>query len=267
MPELPEVETLCRQLKNVILDKEIRSFEIFDPKLIAGERPEGRRVISVVRKGKALEIKLDGGDGGITIILHLRMTGRLLWQDNNNPPSPHTRFTIFFQQGRLDCVDPRRFATLLVQKTKSTPDFPAVALEPLKDFRASRLWEMAKKRKVPIKSFLMDQRFIAGIGNIYACEILYETSVNPWQKTDSLSPTKWQEIEEATIAILNRAIDCRGTTVSDWRDLFGRKGEYQYHLKVYARQGCLCPRCRIAIQYIRLAGRGTYFCPACQKAD
>lgn len=267
MPELPEVETLCRQLKNVILDKEIRSFEIFDPKLAAGEKLVGRRVCSVARHGKALAIKLDGSNSGVTILLHLRLTGRLLWHDDNNPPFPHTRFTFSFPQGRLDCIDPRRFATLSVQKTEEIPDFAVAVVEPLKDFRTPRLWEMARKRKIPVKSFLMDQRFIAGIGNIYACEILYETSVNPRQKTDSLSPAKWQEIEEATISILNKAIDCRGTTVSDWRDLFGRKGEYQHHLKVYARQGSPCPRCQVAIQYTRLSGRGTYFCPTCQKAD
>ncbi|PIP05645.1 MAG: hypothetical protein COX52_10875 [Syntrophobacterales bacterium CG23_combo_of_CG06-09_8_20_14_all_48_27] len=273
MPELPEVETLCRQLKQVILDKEIRSFEIIDSKLTAGEGLEGRRVLSVGRQGKALEMKLDDGDG-ITILLHLRLTGRLLWQGDNNFSFPHTRFTISFPHGRLDCIDPRRFATLSVQKTGFS-DFDdrleacptGMVVEPLKDFYASRLWEMARRRKIPVKSFLMDQRFIAGIGNIYASEILYEAFVNPWQKTDSLSPAKWQEIEEATTSILNRAIVCRGTTVSDWRDLFGRKGEYQRYLKVYARQGRPCPRCQAAIQYMHLSGRGTYFCPTCQKAD
>lgn len=263
MPELPEVETLCRQLKQIILDKEIRSFEILDSKLTTGERLAGRRVFSVGRQGKMLEIKLDDG---ITMLLHLRLTGRLLWQKDNNLPFPHTRFMISFREGRLDCIDPRRFATLSIQKT-GNPDFAASIVEPLKDFRASRLWEMARRRKVPVKSFLMDQHFIAGIGNIYASEILYEAFVNPWQKTDSLSPAKWQEIEEATASILNRAIACRGTTVSDWRDLFGRKGEYQHYLKVYARQGRPCSRCQAAIQYIHLSGRGTYFCPTCQKAD
>ncbi|MDI6775634.1 MAG: bifunctional DNA-formamidopyrimidine glycosylase/DNA-(apurinic or apyrimidinic site) lyase [Syntrophales bacterium] len=263
MPELPEVETLCRQLKNVILDKEIRSFEILDSKLTAGEELEGRRVLSVGRQGKVLEIKLDAG---ITMLLHLRLTGRLLWQSDSNLPFPHTRFTIFFLQGRLDCIDPRRFATLSVQKTIGT-NFAAPVIDPLKDFCASRLWEMARRRKVPVKSFLMDQRFIAGIGNIYASEILYEAFVNPWQKTDSLSPAKWQEIEEATTSILKRAIACRGTTVSDWRDLFGRKGEYQHYLKVYAREGCPCPRCQATIQCIHLHGRGTYFCPTCQKPE
>ena len=265
MPELPEVETLCRQLKQVILDKEIRGIEILDPKLTAGEGIVGRRVLSIARQGKVMEIKLDDGDG-ITILLHLRLTGRLLWQGDNNFPFPHTRFTISFLQGRLDCIDSRRFATLSVQKTRNS-DFATSVVEPLKDFCASRLWEMARRRKVPVKSFLMDQRFIAGIGNIYASEILYEAFVNPWQKTDSLSPAKWQKIEEATTSILNRAIACRGTTVSDWRDLFGRKGEYQHYLKVYARQGCPCPRCQAAIQFMHLSGRGTYFCPTCQKAD
>ena len=261
MPELPEVETLCRQLKQVILDKDILGIRILDPKLTTGERLAGRRVFSVSRQGKMLEIKLDNGDG-ITILLHLRLTGRLLWQDDNNPPFPHTRFMISFQEGRLDCIDPRRFATLSAQKT-GAPDFAAI--DPLKDFHVFRLWEMARRKKTPVKSFLMDQRFIAGIGNIYACEILYEASVNPWQRTDSLSSTEWQKIEEATTSILQRAIACRGTTVSDWRDLFGLRGEYQHYLKVYAHKGRPCPRCQATIQCIHLQGRGTYFCPTCQK--
>ncbi|MFA4916615.1 MAG: bifunctional DNA-formamidopyrimidine glycosylase/DNA-(apurinic or apyrimidinic site) lyase [Syntrophales bacterium] len=263
MPELPEVETLCRQLTQVILDKNVLGIEIFDPKLSAGEGLAGVRVLSAVRQGKVLEIKFDAG---ITMLLHLRLTGRLLWQRDSRLPLPHTRFTIFFLHGRLDCIDPRRFATLSVQKTIS-PDSAASVMDPLKDFHASRLWELARKRKIPVKSFLMDQHIIAGIGNIYACEILYAASINPCQRSDSLSLSKWQKIEEATIAILNRAIACRGTTVSDWRDLFGRKGEYQNYLKVYASGGQPCNRCRSDIQYMHLQGRGTYFCPTCQKNE
>ena len=263
MPELPEVETLCRQLKQVILDKEILGIEILDPKLTAGEGLVRRRVLSVARQGKVLEIKLDAG---ITMLLHLRLTGRLLWQKGNNLSFPHTRFTIFFLQGRLDCIDPRRFATLSVQKTIGT-NFAAPVIDPLKDFHAFRLWEIARRRKIPMKSFLIDQHIIAGIGNIYACEILYEASIDPWQRVDSLSLAKWQKIEEATISILKRAIACRGTTVSDWRDMFGRKGEYQHYLKVYASGGYPCPRCQATIQCMHLQGRGTYFCPTCQKPE
>ncbi len=264
MPELPEVETLCRQLKKVILGEVIEDVKIIDSKLEMIRDAAGKCITAVTRRGKALEIHIDNDRA---IMIHLRMTGRLLWHDDRQVLPPHSRFMISFAKGSLVCIDPRRFATVRTD-IKSVPGHSSgtgIIEDPLRCFPADRLEEMARIRKLPVKSFLMDQRVILGIGNIYACEILYEASVHPWRKACSLLIHEWENIERATANILKKAVACRGTTVSDWRDLFGRSGEYQHELKVYARDGCPCQRCGGVIGRERLGGRGTYFCPSCQK--
>jgi len=259
MPELPEVETLCRQLRQVIADREILSVKILDPKLGALDGLVGRKITAVTRQGKAVEIKLDND---ARLLLHLRMTGKMQWQSASLALPPHTRFIIAFSHGRLLCIDPRRFATLVITADGSSQ---TVVKDPLHDFRIEELHKIARAKKLPVKSFLMDQRLIAGIGNIYACEILHEVSMSPWRPVSGVSLREWRKIESATKEILERAIACRGTTVSDWRDLFGQKGEYQHELKVYDREGLPCLRCHGIIQRLRLSGRGTYFCPTCQR--
>ncbi|MGO9138176.1 MAG: bifunctional DNA-formamidopyrimidine glycosylase/DNA-(apurinic or apyrimidinic site) lyase [Syntrophales bacterium] len=259
MPELPEVETLCRQLRRVIADREIISVEILDSRLGAVDGLVGKKITAVNRQGKAVEMRLDDDT---RLLLHLRMTGKMQWQSPSQALPPHTRFTISFSHGRLLCIDTRRFATLAITTEGS---LQALVKEPLLDFRTEELRKIARAKKLPVKSFLMDQRWIAGIGNIYACEILHEVSINPWRPVCGVSLREWRKIERVTKEILGKAIACRGTTVSDWRDLFGQKGEYQRELKVYDREGLPCLSCRGSIKRLRLSGRGTYFCPSCQK--
>lgn len=285
MPELPEVETLCRQLKKVVLNKSVRDIKIFDTKLAMIGDVVGRKITDVTRRGKALEIHLgricsrdlppddnllvrtprhSAGDlhNEKILVLHLRMTGRLLWQNDCQDLPAHSRFAIVFSKGRLVCIDPRRFATLVMRVPRPGG---VVIGDPLHNFSADKLVELARDRRLPVKSFLMDQRIISGIGNIYACEILYKASVNPRRRASSLSFREWEDIAAAAKQVLKEAVDCRGTTISDWRDLFGRSGEYQHMLNVYARNGRPCPECHGMIQRERLSGRGTYFCPFCQK--
>ncbi len=259
MHELPEVETLCRQLQEVISGKKILAIKILDTKLGNLEHLEGRTVLLPYRTGKCLNFRLDDGR---VLMVHLRMTGRFLWQRDKPALPSHTRFLMQFDCGRLDLIDPRRFATLGMQK-----DHPVsqTAFDPLEQVSPRLLWEKSKKKMLPIKSFLLDQRSIAGIGNIYACEILHGVSLHPQRKTKDVTLAEWGEIVVAARKILHKAIICRGTTVSDWRDLFGQKGEYQNHLNVYAREGAICHHCGGTIERIKLSGRGTYFCPVCQK--
>jgi formamidopyrimidine-DNA glycosylase len=259
MPELPEVETLCRQLKQVIADREILSVNILDPKLGTLEGLTGRKITAVNRQGKAVEMKLDND---ARLLLHLRMTGKMQWQSASQVLPTHTRFTISFSHGRLLLIDTRRFATLVITADGSSQ---AVVKEPFLDFRTEEVHRIARVKKLPVKSFLMDQRLIGGIGNIYACEILHDVSISPWRPACGVSLREWRKIERATKEILEKAITCRGTTVSDWRDLFGQKGEYQHELKVYDREGLRCLRCHGIVQRLRLSGRGTYFCPTCQR--
>jgi formamidopyrimidine-DNA glycosylase len=259
MPELPEVETLRSQLEKVILNHTIEDIQIIDPKLSAINEAVGRNVTSVTRYGKYLEIHLDNGK---KLTVHLRMSGRLQWQDDLQDLPAHSRFVIIFLHGRLVCIDPRRFATFSIYD-----DVPRVPLldDSLRNFSVERMKDVARNRKIPVKTLLMDQRLILGIGNIYACEILYEASVNPWREARSLSLKEWERIKSGANLILKRAVFCRGTTVSDWRDLFGKSGDYQHELKVYASEGRECGKCHGIIRRERLGGRGTYFCPSCQK--
>ena len=260
MPELPEVETLCRQLQEVVSGKIIFSLRILDNKLGEFQQVAGQTVNAPYRNGKGITLPLDNGKA---LRLHLRMTGRLLWQDDRPTPEPaHTRFVMTFKQGRLILIDPRRFATLSL--TDNTP-LPQAFVDPLTQFPARLLWESVQGRGLPIKSFLLDQRAVSGIGNIYACEILHRASIDPWRPTRDLSLAEWKRLAKMAKTVLLKAIDCRGTSVSDWRDLLGQQGEYQHFLQVYGRAGKPCPRCSGAVKRVKLGGRGTFFCPDCQR--
>jgi formamidopyrimidine-DNA glycosylase len=260
LPELPEVETLCRQLKAILPGEEILGVEIRDPRLGKVEGLVGNRITAVSRRGKSIRIDLKRGPA---VSLHLRMTGRLLWQDDACPIPPYTRMVISLAVGKLFLIDPRRFATF---RAGSQEILSAPLADPLDEgLPARRLREIAGSRRLPVKSFLMDQRFIAGIGNIYACEILHGAGVDPRRPTGSLTAAEWRRVEKAAAVILPRAVACRGTTVSDWRDLFGMSGTNQEHLEVYARQGEPCRRCGAGIERLAMGGRGTWFCPSCQR--
>lgn len=287
MPELPEVETLCRQLNTVLPGERILRIEVLDPRLgnierkrgdsavlFPGSVPDGsgpgkvawlvgRRVAAVTRSGKYIHIQMDGG---LTAALHLRMSGRLLYLAADVPlPSnffTYSRLVIGFSSGTLVLIDPRRFATFAVQPEGIAPVLPD---DPMEGLPAQRLREIARTRRRPVKSFLMDQRLIAGIGNIYACEILFAAGIDPRRPACSLATAEWRKVAKAAAAILRRAVACRGTTVSDWRDLFGCSGTNQDHLEVYSRQGAPCRRCGGSIERINQGGRGTWLCPICQK--
>lgn len=259
MPELPEVETLCRQLKQTIQGAVVEELVILDAKLGHPESVAGLRVRSVERQGKFLLIRLDQGR---TLRVHLRMSGRLFRQDQAGRLPEHSRFMIRFHNGILVCVDPRRFATLALDDTK---DRTASIPDPLSAFSATTLRKVAQGRQAPVKSFLLNQAIVAGIGNIYACEMLHKAAVDPRRRAGSLSQAEWRRIARVGRAILRHATECRGTSISDWRDLYGDKGEYQHHLAVYGQEGLPCPCCGEKIQRAVIGGRGTYYCAACQS--
>jgi formamidopyrimidine-DNA glycosylase len=259
MPELPEVETLCRQLQDVILGAVVEELVILDSKLGPMENMAGLCVRSVERQGKHLLIRLDRNR---KLHLHLRMSGRLLWHEHAEGLPAHSRFMIRFPHGRLVCIDPRRFATLVADDPK---DRTAPVSDPLKALDASILQETARGRQAPVKSFLLNQAVVAGFGNIYVCEILHTAAVHPGRGAAGLSPAEWRKIARAGRQILRHATECRGTSISDWRDLYGEKGLYQNHLKVYGRKGLPCTRCKETIRRTVISGRGTYYCAACQR--
>jgi len=256
MPELPEVETVRRQLTPFIICRPIRDVAICDPRLGAYPDVVGEVVKNVTRIGKTLAICLDSGR---TLLLQLRMTGRLFWQDGYYLPSRYRRFYLSFDTGTLELIDPRRFATLILtaEEVREEPAFP-------KREDISHIIAQALRRRVPVKVFLLDQRVFPGIGNIYACEILHAARIPTRKSVNTLKEGEWEHLLEVAQSILDDAIRRRGTTISDWRDLFGNPGENQFFLQVYGREGEPCHTCGRAIVRERIGARGTYFCECCQ---
>lgn len=214
--------------------------------------------MSVERHGKRLKIVLDGD---IEVLFHLRMTGRLYWSADNELQPPHLRFVMTFSSGRLFLIDPRRFATVSVRARENQC---LAGRDAWMRWDPAVLEDASRGRKRPVKSFLMDQDVIAGIGNIYACEILFRAGIHPCRKACDVSQAQWSRIAESMTAVLSEAVSCRGTTFSDWRDLFGNKGEYQNRVHVYGRKDQACRHCGSTIQRTAIGGRGTFFCPHCQ---
>ena len=257
MPELPEVETLCRQLQTKICGKKILATEIYDDKLATIKNVRGQKVTAVQREGKRIVIVLDNG---YAIFIHLRMTGRLLWQKDSVKPQ-HGHMQLTFAEGNVFLVDPRRFATVEVLKKKASDPTKDI----FKDFDLKFFLDTQACRKTNVKTLIMDKNAVEGIGNIYACEILHRTGIDPQRPAAKLSKTDWNKFFKEAKAVLERSITKRGTSISDWRDLYGQKGENQHELKAYGQEGKGCSKCGGTIRRIKQGGRSTFYCPQCQK--
>jgi len=261
MPELPEVETLRRQLEKILPGSEVLGIEVFDKSRIGElENICNCRVEEICREGKFLKLKLSGGR---EIVVHLRMTGHLYWLEKGDiPPAKHARLLISFPQGKICLIDPRRFATVEI---RTQDKCQLKILDAYRDSITGKdLKAAAKSRKIPVKNFLLDQKEVAGLGNIYVCEILFRAGIDPWKKSCDLTTMEWNRIIKEFRPVLKRAIACRGTSVSDWKDLLGEKGSYQEHLQVYGREGQPCFRCKNPVQRKPIGGRSTFYCPVCQ---
>jgi len=257
MPELPEIETLCRQLREVIVGRPILSSRVIDPKLQHLPPLAGKSVRSISRHGKKMIWSLSDG---MCLLFQMRMTGRFFWiEEGENPP--YARLVFSFEGGRLVLSDPRRFATV------NFCGPPAASLVPdgLEKLDPKSLAEAARRRRLPVKSFLMDQKAVAGIGNIYASEILHGAGIDPMRPASSLEPPEWKKVAAVTARVLQKAVQSRGTSISDWQDLFASHGEYQQRLRVYGRKGEPCGKCRGEVRRVVIAGRSTFYCPECQK--
>jgi len=256
MPELPEVETLCRQLQEKICGRKILASVIYDKKLAGIQNLKGRIVSAVERRGKTITIIFDDGK---LLLIHLRMTGRLLWQESSQRPK-HSRWRITFKDGNIFLVDPRRFATVKVEKTRSEK----IKNDLLTGFDEKIFLENQGRRKVNVKVLLMDPKALAGIGNIYACEILHRSAISPLRQASTLSVKEWKKVFCNAKRILKKGIEKRGTSISDWRDLYGHPGENQFELKAYGQAGKRCSICGGTICRIKQGGRSTFYCPDCQ---
>lgn len=278
MPELPEVETIRRDLEREIAGKKIREVEVHGLRSIRrhGTKKkftsalDGRKITSVGRKGKYLMLKLDDGN---VLVIHLGMSGQLLRAKTAREKMPkHTHVVIFFTQGgQLRYVDPRTFGELFVAAPenidKEVAELAHLGFDPLEDAMSWAVFgRLLVSKRAKLKSVLMDQKFVAGIGNIYSDEILWGAGLRHDRASDSLTSQEVRRLYRAMVEVLQDAVKYRGSSIADeqYVDIFGQIGSYQTHHNVYGREGLACSRCRGTIERIKLASRSSYHCPDCQ---
>ncbi len=281
MPELPEVETIRRQLAPLLQGKPLVRIEILDERWSRPLTPaelegalEGRVIESLGRRGKYLLWRFSGD---VYLAQHLRMTGSLLWEPQEEPS--HVRVRMELEESRsgregrgrrhrLVIVDPRRFGTgeLLLGPEAMEAFFAArLGLEPLDEgFTAEHLRAVARGRRAPIKAMLLDQRRVAGVGNIYADEALFLAGVHPLRPAGRLTSEQLARVREGILEALGAGIDARGASIDDFRHIDGVRGAFQDRFLVHLRADEPCVRCGSPIRKIVAAGRGTYVCETCQ---
>ena len=271
MPELPEVETVVRQLKPYLQGRIISSLNIIDPRLETERKKDlpGRTVSDVTRLGKQIVLHLSAlkkkGDFPLWLVFHLRMSGRLIMEGmNSGQREDHRRAELILDSGRLDFYDLRRFGMLKVfdDVADATPN----AVDPTTDeFTARRLKALIADSRMEIKPWLLRQDRLVGIGNIYASEILYHSGIDPRRPVNSLTDKEIEIVHDNTRWILFKAIECCGTTFSDFQDARGDSGTFQNMLAVYGKEGQPCPQCGEPIVRIVQGQRSTFFSPRVQK--
>ncbi|HEX8751973.1 MAG TPA: bifunctional DNA-formamidopyrimidine glycosylase/DNA-(apurinic or apyrimidinic site) lyase [Solirubrobacterales bacterium] len=288
MPELPEVETVVRQLEPEVAGHRIARLQVLDPRWSRPVPPDelaaavsGARIRGLGRRGKYI---LMGLDGDRTLVMHLRMTGNLilregermidpsegrrLYQSERSTEERHLRARFELDDGReLWFTDPRRFGeAFLIEDAGLEARFEGrVGIEPLSpEFTAEALGAMAAGRRAPLKSFLLDQSGVAGVGNIYADEALFRARLHPLSPAESMKPEHLAALRDAVIAALEAGIDNGGSSIDDYRDARGERGTMQDEFLVHTREGEPCPECGDAIVRIVVGGRSTYYCPSCQ---
>ena len=269
MPELPEVETVRRELQPWLTSRTIRQARRADappgPKYANLERADGQRIEAVRRRGKFLVLPLSAGD---ELIIHLGMTGRI---SAERPPT-HVRVEVELSgraRKRLFFQDTRRFGRFLVVRAGEYVGLPTLAHlgpEPLEpSFTADVLRAHLSRSRAPIKAYIMGQRPVAGVGNIYTDEALWRARIHPKCPANRVSKQKVSALRDAIVALLKAAVAARGTTFSDYRTVEGERGGYASSLQIYGRGGHACPRCGTILRRIVVGQRGTTFCARCQR--
>src|SRR5215216_5074760 len=271
VPELPEVETIRRQLAPAVEGRRLVKIQVLDPRWCDPAPPEaiadaldGRTIEHLGRRGKYLIISMEDD---VHLVMHLRMTGNLLLTDEE---PEHTRVRMELDDGRrLLFVDVRRFGTgdvLLGSHALAEYFASRLGVEPLSpDFTSEALREQARGRRQPVKAFLLNQERVAGVGNIYADEALFRARIHPLRPVGTLKRRQIEALCEAVVATLEAGIDAKGASIDDYRQVDGAQGSFQDRFLVHTRKGEPCVRCRTPIEKMRAAGRGTYICPRCQR--
>ena len=287
MPELPEVETVCRQLDPELAGRRIERLEVLDarwcrptPSGVLKTAVAGATIEGLGRRGKYLLLAL-GGER--TLVMHLRMTGNLvlvegedrldpsegmrLYEGERSTSERHLRARFALEDGReLWFTDPRRFGeAFLIDDVDLEARFERLGVEPFsEEFTAEALAGMAAGRTVPLKSFLLDQAGIAGVGNIYADEALFRARLHPLSPAGSMRPEHHEALRDGVVVALEAGIDRGGASIDDYRDGRGEKGTMQDEFLVHTREGKPCTNCGEPIARIVVSGRSTYYCPRCQ---
>jgi formamidopyrimidine-DNA glycosylase len=274
VPELPEVETIRTQLAPLLEGRRIERVRIlderltrpFDPAVVAREL-EGERITAVERRGKYLVFRFESGR---VLLIHLRMTGSLRHAARGElPDDPHRRAVVTLDDGSdVAYRDVRRFGTWLVLEPGELDDYLATRLghEPLGgDFTARELGRRVAGRRAPVKALLLDQRVVAGVGNIYADEALWRARVHPLRPGGELTPGELRRLHRSVRDALQLGIERQGSTLREYSTPDGAQGGMQHEFRVYGRGGEPCFRCGTPIEKIRAAGRGTWYCPRCQR--
>lgn len=266
MPELPEVETIKRELEKAILGKKITKVCVHHPAVIRQpsadkfkKELEGLSIKNILRKAKVLILELSNGKA---LVIHLKMTGQLVYPGSG----AGSRISFYLSDGKmLDFNDRRLFGELrLLEDWRSLKFIQGLGPEPF-DISAEQFAKMLAVKKTKIKPLLMDQTFISGIGNLYAAEALFRAKINPNKRANSLTTAEKEKLFHEIKATLQEAIEHKGSSIDQYVQLSGEQGGYVKYHKVYGRAGKACLVCKSTIKRIALGGRGTYFCPKCQK--
>ncbi len=279
MPELPEVETIRRDLQGEVIGKKIKAVEVRNGRTVRRHpsakqfraQLEGRSITAINRAGKYILVVLDDG---ATLVIHLGLSGQLHRVKNvKEAKVTHTHAVITFTQGgQLRFVDPRTFGELFVSAAPAEgepalPELAHLGFDPLEEIMSwEKFWVLLSSHKAALKPLLMDQDFVAGIGNLYADEILFAAGLRYDRLSNSLSSQEVRRLYRSMVETLTEAVKRRGSSLADeqYRDLFGAVGEYQDQHQAYDREGQACRRCRSVIVKVKSGGRSTYFCDPCQ---
>jgi len=276
MPELPEVETIRRTLEPSIVGKTIEKIEVFNPVVLENVSAqefisiEGAVVNAVRRRGKYLIIELEKNGETKQMVAHMRMTGKLLFAATEQPPAKHRHLRFVFDDGsELNFEDTRRFGRFWLvgaDELDTVSGLNTLGPEPISDDFSCEYWEKAitKRGRTLVKAALLDQHLVAGLGNIYADEVLFAAGVYGGRKVSSLTHEENEKLCSAMRDILNLGIEKCGTSFSDYVDSNNEKGDMISYLQVYLQEGKKCSRCGGTIKRTKLVGRSSYYCPDCQ---
>lgn len=268
MPELPEVETTKRGLEPLIVNQVVKRAYLHRTNLrweIPKHLPTTlvhQKVNNVKRRGKYLLIRFEIG----TLIIHLGMSGSIKVVDSNTTLKKHDHFELSFTNGQcMRLNDPRRFGAVLFSKDNTHPLLNNLGVEPLESlFDAIYLYSKSRKKQQNIKTFIMDSKVVVGVGNIYACESLYQAGINPQRKAGSLSKKRYAILTQCIKDILTQAIKAGGTTLQDFSSVDGQPGYFSQTLSVYGHENENCTQCNCKITRITQNQRSTFYCPSCQ---